>query len=477
MGQDMSGVQQPAVITSPLLAVVGAGPKAAALAVKARVLKELGMGEVRIVVIERNSMAANWSGKAGFTDGQGQLGTPPEKDVGFPYRSIFGSEVDMAMLRYSWQAHLISFNAYSDWVDRGRENPRHEKWAQYLKWALELGLGETEEFVVGKVEHVTPADGKLQIDVRHRGRVTPIVADGIVFTGPGKPILIKDAPSEPSELILDGRNYWKRISVFKEMPHGKIALIGGGETAASVALSLLDKAQQLDIEIINRHGAIFTRGESYAENRVYSNPDEWAGLPEPKRDEFIQRTDRGVFSVAAQEKLRKAENVTYRTGDVAKLEEEGNKVIAHLESGGVTTPEEYDRVIVALGFDPWYPLEVFDKKFQPSLERKKLRAQNEYHLRLPFDSAPEVGESIINAHMPMLASLSQGPGFPNLSCLGHLSDRILSLYVSKVEIRQAKDGTWLWERITPNGKVVVTEAGFNNQEECELSARRRGWQQ
>ena len=32
-------------------------------------------------------------------------------------------------------------------------------------------------------------------------------------------------------------------------------------------------------------------------------------------------------------------------------------------------------------------------------------------------------------HFPMLAGMRQGPGFANLSCLGRLSDRILSSYV------------------------------------------------
>jgi mycobactin lysine-N-oxygenase len=32
-------------------------------------------------------------------------------------------------------------------------------------------------------------------------------------------------------------------------------------------------------------------------------------------------------------------------------------------------------------------------------------------------------------HLPVMAGLAQGPGFPNLSCLGLLSDRILHRYV------------------------------------------------
>jgi len=32
-------------------------------------------------------------------------------------------------------------------------------------------------------------------------------------------------------------------------------------------------------------------------------------------------------------------------------------------------------------------------------------------------------------HLPLVAGLAQGPGFPNLSCLGLLSDRVLRRYV------------------------------------------------
>ena len=33
-------------------------------------------------------------------------------------------------------------------------------------------------------------------------------------------------------------------------------------------------------------------------------------------------------------------------------------------------------------------------------------------------------------HLPVMAGLAQGPGFPNLSCLGLLSDRVLRRYVT-----------------------------------------------
>jgi len=35
-------------------------------------------------------------------------------------------------------------------------------------------------------------------------------------------------------------------------------------------------------------------------------------------------------------------------------------------------------------------------------------------------------------HLPVLAGVAEGPGFPNLSCLGLLSDRVLGAYTAPV---------------------------------------------
>lgn len=443
MATDTS-VQQAGTATSPLLVVVGAGPKAAAVAAKARVLNELGIGEVRIVVIDRHKVAANWRGGAGFTDGGGELGTPPEKDIAFPYNSIYGSDVDLAMLRYTWQAHkiLLSKTSYSDWVDKGRQQPKHQEWARYLEWALEFASPEEiiRDTVVTQIE---PASGKLVVTASHRKTTRTIEADGVVLTGPGEPIKILGSPTSPMR-IFDGRNYWTAIPLFEAMKHGKVALIGGGETAASIALSLLKRAPGLEIDIINRHGSIFTRGESFRENKLFSNPGEWPRLDPHKRLEFMQRTDRGVFSVAAQRELDRADNVDVISGEVISLAEEVDKITVRLKRGD--PPEEveydYDRVIVALGFDAFSPLELISERFRPGAETKdevrEIQRGVDHYLRLPFTSVSELAGAVPNVHVPMLAALSQGPGFPNLSSLGHVSDRILSLYVPPP--KQSKQG-------------------------------------
>ncbi len=42
-------------------------------------------------------------------------------------------------------------------------------------------------------------------------------------------------------------------------------------------------------------------------------------------------------------------------------------------------------------------------------------------------------------HLPTLAGLTQGPGFPNLSCLGLLADRILGVYTSHLGRAATRD--------------------------------------
>ena len=110
------------------LAVVGAGPKGIAIAAKARALAVAGLDPPRVVLVEPGAVAGNWGGRQGYTSGLLPLGTPAEKDIGFPYASSWGPDsaaVTAAMADYSWQRHLIANGTYTDWVDRGRRRPTH----------------------------------------------------------------------------------------------------------------------------------------------------------------------------------------------------------------------------------------------------------------------------------------------------------------------------------------------------------------
>jgi mycobactin lysine-N-oxygenase len=428
--------------TVKTLVVLGAGPKAAAICAKAHVLTELRYPKtLRIVVIEQGMVANNWrGGDRGFTDGACRLGTPPEKDVGFPYNSKYGTDVDKAMRTYSWHVSklLEQGPAYGDWVDRGRPHPQHSEWADYIDSVLDLA--PPDQFVTGKVKKVVPVGGRLKIETTNR--TTPeILADGIVFTGPGPAKSLPKLPNPPDH-ISDGQNYWTKIDFFKEITKARIAIVGGGETAASIAISLLDMMTAsdgpvFDIDIINSHGTIFTRGESYRENRLFTNPERWKDIDFVRRVEIIKRTDRGVFSMAAQQRLNQAERLDVITGDVLGISKSvsGNKLEVTMNRGQPPVPvtEPYDEVILAMGFDPFHSLQLLPDDVRPPCgtkdERRELELSVDENLRISFAKAQKPPTPEPNVHMPMIAGLAQGPGYPNLSCLGHLADAILLKYI------------------------------------------------
>src|SRR5690348_5943701 len=135
----------------PTLAVIGAGPKGIAIAAKARALAATGFDAPEVVLIDRSAVAGNWSGRQGYTSGLLPLGTPPEKDVGFPYAASWGSAssaVTGSMASYGWHRHLTERGAYADWVDRGGLRPTHREWSVYLRDVAERA---ELEIVAGEV--------------------------------------------------------------------------------------------------------------------------------------------------------------------------------------------------------------------------------------------------------------------------------------------------------------------------------------
>src|SRR6202008_2507478 len=81
-------------------------------------------------------VGANWQASGRWTDGAHRLGTSPEKDVGFPYRSALvprrNAELDERMMRCSWQSYLIATASFAEWIDRGRPAPTHRRWGHSM---------------------------------------------------------------------------------------------------------------------------------------------------------------------------------------------------------------------------------------------------------------------------------------------------------------------------------------------------------
>jgi mycobactin lysine-N-oxygenase len=411
----------------PTLAVVGAGPKGIAIAAKARALSAAGLEAPRVVLIDRSAVAGNWSGRQGYTSGLLPLGTPPEKDVGFPYAASWGpasSAVTAAMATFSWQRHLVDHGAYADWVDRGRLRPTHRQWSAYLR---EVAKRADADVLAGEVVGLEVGD-----DERWTLTVEPAIAltaDGVVLTGTGPPIQVAGQPPNHPR-VLDGRNYWLRDHSLHKKIAQSVCVIGSGETAASVVINLLKKSHKRStIDVLTSRGVLYSRGESYDENRFYSDPGEWPRLAESHRSEFLERTDRGVFSLQAEATLRQSRGFRTLAGRAAAIEAGERQVVVTIEYGDERERVAYDLVVVAIGFDGhWFKELLGDearRRLEGALAGAALETRIDIDLSIAGLSPP--------LHVPALAGLAQGPGFPNLSCLGLLSDRVLRHYVRLAE--------------------------------------------
>ncbi len=406
-----------------MLAVVGAGPKGIAIAAKARALAAAGLPAPRVVLVDRGEVAGNWSGRQGYTNGLLPLGTPPEKDVGYPYAASWGdasADVVAAMAEYSWQRHLIRHGVYSDWVDRGRMRPTHRQWCAYLR---EVADAAEAEIVSGVVTGLEVADGDRWEVTLEAGDA--IAADGVVITGAGPAITVPGQPRDHAR-VLDGRTYWLAAHELQRERALNVCVVGSGETAASVVIDLVKRFHKHSaIDVLTTRGVLYSRGESYDENRFYSDPGDWPRLAEAHRREFLDRTDRGVFSLQAEATLNRARGFRALAGRAVAVEAREQDVIVTIGYGEERERVAYDAVVVAIGFDGrWFEALLGDTasgRYREALGGGEL----ERHIGLDLSVA-----DLAPLHLPVMAGLAQGPGFPNLSCLGLLSDRVLRRYVA-----------------------------------------------
>jgi mycobactin lysine-N-oxygenase len=425
------------------LAVLGAGPKGIAIAAKHAALARTGWEVPDLLLIDGEGVAANWSGAVGYTDGRQRLSTAPEKDVGFPYAHTWGADserISHQMSRWSWQSYLVHDDGFADWVDRGRPRPTHRQWSQYLRWVA--GRIPVEP-LLAEVDRIDLPGGRWRLTARTpTGERLDLDCDGLVLTGPGPPVRLPGQPDDHPR-ILDGRSFWTSQDALGRGGPVEVCVIGNGETAGSIAAALLGVLPQgSTIELVSDHGVLYTRGESFTENRLYSDPTAagWQRLAERHRREFVRRTDRGVFSVQVEDVLNRAEAVRTVAGRVIRLEPVEGKVVVEVDYEQQRERIAFDWVVVAAGFDALWFWHLLGERARAALAALSSGPAGRLPSRIMLERA--IGHDLAIAglhpklHLPVLAGVAQGPGFPNLSCLGLLADRVLSAYtVSMTGVR------------------------------------------
>ena len=430
------------------LAVIGAGPKAAALVARAAVLERvLGPGHVpELMIFERDHVASAWSGRGNYSNGFVTLCTPGEKDVGFPYdeatprRGAGEAIAPLLFARFSWSAYLVATGRFGEWVDRERDHPTHARFAHYIEWIFGQ-LNRTP--VKAEVLRIVPDAGCWRVEYRDKsGMSGSYLADGVVLTGNGAPRTVALDPGIPNGRVFDAETFWPARAAFLGSKRLEVAVAGDGGSAGTIAAWLADRFRETESRIISISptGTLFPRGDGYAERRWFTDPSDWPQLSEEHRRNLIKRTEAGVVSLRNKRGIDRSGRIFYETGEVEAVAYDplGHMLDLKIRYGTALKPLSADFLINAIGFEPWSRLALVDhpqaRVLAGPAPPSKMKALGEARLALELaiggDLALPTSSGLpANLHVPSLAAFAQGPGFGNLGCLGLMARKILDRYL------------------------------------------------
>ncbi len=422
------------------LLVVGAGAKAAGIAAKVHALNTLGLGPVSLTIVEGTEVAASWKGRNGMTSGEEPLAVTPIKDVGFPYRSFeaFGEDgeaIDDLVIGFSWQRYMVGLRRYARWIDAGSPSVRHRDYGEYLTWVLSRATAGVSH-VHGRVAEVSldePHENWL-VEVEEPAGRSRHSAGALVLTGPGIHRAFPHEPSVASRLF----HCDSRREEFAQLPADRrcdVAVVGGGESALSCTM-FLRGFRPLARCTIYTPMLPMSRGESFLENRVFSDPDEveWEALDQQTRRDFVKHSDRGVFDPPSLAAIAYDDRCRFATGRVTDVGAgEGGAVRVEYVSPEGPKGAEHDFVVNCTGFDLLAQLRtLFPDRVRTEIEERVGRLwDTPAGTEVPIGRNLELRGMEPRLQIPGLAGLSQGPGFANLGALGLLANRVLAPLVHK----------------------------------------------
>jgi len=436
------------------IAVIGGGPKAAAIAAKADVLSRHSAHPVpQVNIYERTAFGAAWTGGHGYTDGLQPLCTLAERDLGFPYGRAYGADVAEAMFaRYSWQAFGVQAASgrahYEQWVLHGRRPPAHLDFARYLDWAIRnSGAGHVHGTVTGLAHDATSHQWEVTWeDAIGRQHTDP--HDAVVVTGSGPPVRplagAFDASNVRNPRVFDGVTFWTeldeigRILAAEALDTRKVVLIGAGGTAAAIAHWFVRARIDVPVVIIGREPTLYARHPGYFEDRLFSDDAAWGALPAHVRDEFVRRLTTGVVWNYVLENLDGAnlaytcaDAVAFRTlvGSAGLYPEVQIDIRPTVPDGSPPStairPEDGAVFVDARGFDRWW----FASLLPPALASHMATRRRQEAVMAAIDDALRLAAPFpAGLHVPMVAS-RQGPAANNLMALGWMSDSVLRAFV------------------------------------------------
>jgi hypothetical protein len=144
---------------------------------------------------------------------------------------------------------------------------------------------------------------------------------------------------------------------------------------------------------------------------------------------MMARSDRGVFSARVQDSLLADDRIRHLRGRVAHAvaADDRIRITLHTDRHGERheTVHGFDLVIDGSGADALWFLSLLGQDARDLLEVRLNGSLTSDRLQRAIGDDLALAGVAPKLFLPNLSGLNQGPGFPNLSCLGLLSDRIL----------------------------------------------------
>jgi mycobactin lysine-N-oxygenase len=457
------------------LAIIGAGPKGAAIAAKAAALTAAGHPKPvpYIDLYDPDPVGAAWRGSIGYTDGVQPLCTRAERDLGFPYdTSTYGPDVAQAMVSdFSWQSYASNPTGtprYHDWVVKGRHPPRHIDFAHYLKYAVtkavRQGAARLIKQKVSAVDFDSTAGKWQMVSTDSSGLPTYNEYDGVVITGNGRPRALAKANGR----VFNGRTFWQPASIplmQQQLSAAKVdasvVIVGAGGTGAAIAYWFLRNGlTTVPITIVGLEATLFARHDGPFEDRLFTDEIAWGKLVPHVQKAFLDRTTAGVVWDYVLRNLV-SDNIEYESysargfhaigpgpggpgaPDELELELDAppDPAAATVVAGPPIAKRHGTVFIDARGFDRWgfaddffAPKSLLHDFFAapgrppPAIEILRRQILSDIARDLSVCGTLANGAPFpAGLHVPGLGSF-QGPAATNLMGLGWLADRVLKRY-------------------------------------------------
>ena len=147
-----------------------------------------------------------------------------------------------------------------------------------------------------------------------------------------------------------------RREEFARLPEDRecdVGIVGGGESALSCVMFLRGFRPRARCTIYTPMLPL-SRGESFLENRVFSDPDvvEWDSLDQTTRRDFVKHSDRGVFDPPSLGKIAYDDTVRFVLGRVNDVHAApGDRVRLEYAAPEGAAGGEHEFVVNCTGFD------------------------------------------------------------------------------------------------------------------------------